>query len=97
MVVVVFFLNNKVFKYFFHQFPVQSEIIVLPNNYLSFTEIYINGIALRHIRQKIAVFRLSRVESKADRCKRRKVLFAGIKEGNVTSLLHTTHCRSDAG
>ena len=93
----VCFLKNKVFKYLATSFPCKVKLLFYLNKYLSFTEIYITVIALRHVRQETAVFRLSKVESKADRCIRRKVLFAEIKEGNVTSLLHTTHCRSDGG
>ena len=59
-------LMNKLFKYFSTSFPCKVKISFYPNNYLSFTEIYITVIALRHVRQQTAVFRLSRVESKAN-------------------------------
>ena len=46
-----FFLKNKVFKYFSTSFPCKVKISFYPNNYLSFTEIYITVIAFRHVRQ----------------------------------------------
>ena len=47
----VFFLKNKVFKYFSTSFPCKVKLSFYPNNYLSFTVIYITVIALRHVRQ----------------------------------------------
>ena len=46
-----FFLKNKVVKYFSTSIPCNVKLSFYPNNYLSFTEIYITVIALRHVRQ----------------------------------------------